>query len=177
MVTGLLKVPLSAVYPSINGATLRDRKLGSIPHNFSAESVQEDCGLKLCGRDSKYTLCKTLPSADGSTDFEVFWNLEPNENGTTSLHVALDAPSKGWAGWGFPGARGGMINGSAVIVKSDSSESGHSLLKYYMTRLRMSTVNSNFPHTACKTPTRGFFSGQGPRLCRRKNDNKSLLHA
>lgn len=80
--------------------------------------------MDLCGNHLQFSSCQTLPAADGSDSFRFFWNLEPLDNGTISLSGAIDAASSGWAGWGFPGPKGGMVNGSAIIVRHDITQSG-----------------------------------------------------
>eukprot|EP00884_Botryococcus_braunii_P022882 jgi/Botrbrau1/9278/Bobra.0111s0006.1 len=102
--------------------------------------VEENCGLDLCGKHLQFDSCQTLPSTDGSDNFRFFWNLAPLENGTITLSGAIDAASSGWAGWGFPGPKGGMVNGSAIIVKHDDSQSGASADCYFMAGKSRSSV-------------------------------------
>ncbi len=64
--------------------------------------------------------------------YNLLWSLTDEGNGSSVMSGALDVQSTGWAAFGLPAAPGsGMLGGSAVVVKTNSSApSGQALLAH-----------------------------------------------
>lgn len=89
-------------------------------------SGSQSCGLTIGGQQETFASCNSLTGVGPS--YNLLWTLEPTSvSGESVLHMAIEAPSDGWVGWGIPAQAGRMVGTSAVIVKSNSTSStgGH----------------------------------------------------
>ena len=81
--------------------------------------MQTHCALQVGGNQLAFEACNSF-SAHIGTDYNLLWSLtaDPKGNHSCLLTGALDVLHDGWAGFGLPGEQGGMLGGSAVIVKA-----------------------------------------------------------
>ncbi|BDA43017.1 probable cytochrome b561 and DOMON domain-containing protein At3g61 at C-terminar half [Coccomyxa sp. Obi] len=95
--------------------------------------LQANCALQFNGQPQPFKACQDLSSIIGAP-YNLLWSLTDEGNGSSIMSGALDVQSTGWAAFGLPETPGsGMLGGSAVIVKANTSApSGASVDNYYL---------------------------------------------